>query len=255
TTTGKVGVLIVGREGVGKSSLGNLLCERKCFPVGTVLSSGNKDCSCYTVTRDNLAYLVVDTPGVCEWETGTQETKETTMKVYHELVMGGMFTAPGPHVILVVFKCGRFLRAEYEYYLALKKLFGAEMCTHMIVVFTGVDSLNTPDKPAPDLASQRAALEEELGDAPRDSLRIVLDDAGNRYIGVNNNARGAERDTQSRELIELIKSLYEDNEHSHYISDFFQEIFVKIDNETERRMEQNACQPRKILRMCDCVCF
>nr|KAG5692889.1 hypothetical protein BaRGS_002324 [Batillaria attramentaria] len=66
------------------------------------------------------------------------------------------------------------------------------MCKHMIVVFTRVDALNTPQNPAPDLASQRNSLEEKLQTASPD-LQKILTDAGNRWIGVNNHVREDEQ--------------------------------------------------------------
>ncbi|KAK7478058.1 hypothetical protein BaRGS_00030734 [Batillaria attramentaria] len=234
TSEEKIRVLIVGGQGVGKSSVGNTFCGGNHFPVGTGFTSGTKDCSCYTVSVGNRDYLLVDTPGVCEWET-----KEETMKVYRELVKSVVFATPGPHVILVVFKCDRFLKSERDCYLTLKTLFGEQMCKHMIVVFTRVDALNTPQNPAPDLASQRNSLEEKLQTASPD-LQKILTDAGNRWIGVNNHVR---EDEQRKFVIKEITQLYEQNETGHYSSEFFQGINSILDKEIENRMKQTPRHP------------
>ena len=55
--------LLLGRTGVGKSTLTKILSEDKTVEVGDSLNSQTQDTKCYNCEIDNFKYSLIDTPG------------------------------------------------------------------------------------------------------------------------------------------------------------------------------------------------
>ncbi|KAK7478034.1 hypothetical protein BaRGS_00030710 [Batillaria attramentaria] len=227
----QIRVVLIGKTGAGKSSLGNSLIGPKHFKVGRGLSSETTECSYNTGSRDNFEFQVVDTPGLCD-------THRPEEDIYREVGKSVALATPGPHIILMVLRCDRrFTKEEYDAYAALKKLFSDTMCRHMIVIFNGLDTFAEDDDDEPDLSELRAALELQMmpGKAS-DKLRQVINESQGGYFGMNNKASKAVKDQQMKDLVDKMVTLMQQNGNACYSSDLVEEINRRIDEMVRERM-------------------
>ncbi|ESO91124.1 hypothetical protein LOTGIDRAFT_78964, partial [Lottia gigantea] len=130
-------LVLVGRTGSGKSSLGNsLLCpsgSEKPFKSEKSANSITTQCQlARAILKDGTLLTIVDTPGLFNIYT----PNEITIK---KIVKSKTICAPGPHVIVFVLDLKRFIIEEIETMEILKKLFGTDAMKHIIVVITGKD--------------------------------------------------------------------------------------------------------------------
>nr|KAG5709561.1 hypothetical protein BaRGS_001611 [Batillaria attramentaria] len=217
-------VVIIGKTGSGKSSLGNTLLGRDEFLVARGMSSGTDRCQWAETKRSGLTLQVTDTPGVCDTHRSEEE-------VLLEVGKSVAVASPGPHVILMALRCDRrFTQEEYEAYLTLKCLFGENICKHMMVVFAGADTFG--DLPA----EREEGLQEAVTTAPP-QLAEVMRDAGGRYVGVNNRALGEDRDRQAQTLLATMHELVRTNEGRHFTSELTDNVAKQVEHVIKRRME------------------
>ena len=55
--------LLLGRTGVGKSTLTKILSEDQSIEIGESLKSQIQETNCYNFEIDNFKYCLIDTPG------------------------------------------------------------------------------------------------------------------------------------------------------------------------------------------------
>ena len=55
--------LLLGRTGVGKSTLAKILSEDSSIIINDSLKSQSKETKCYKCQKDGFKYAVIDTPG------------------------------------------------------------------------------------------------------------------------------------------------------------------------------------------------
>ena len=55
--------LLLGRTGVGKSTLTKILSENESIVIGNSLESETLETACYDCQLDNFKYCLIDTPG------------------------------------------------------------------------------------------------------------------------------------------------------------------------------------------------
>lgn len=172
-----------------------------------------------------LFLKVIDTPGVCD-------TKRSDAEIHQEITKALVLMAPGPHVLLLVVKgADRFTKEEMDAYEQLKDMFGPSFTNYIIVVFTGIDQLQ----------SEGTTLEKQFANA-LDRLKTVLREAGNRYFGINNKASQTERQDQGRLLIQMIMQLVQTNNNKYYSNDLFKRFDDSITTIQSKNVNLNIQQ-------------
>ncbi|XP_070201266.1 GTPase IMAP family member 8-like isoform X2 [Littorina saxatilis] len=158
-------VLIIGKTGNGRSTLGNLLLGTDQFVVATGMSAATTQVQTgRRAAREGTALKVVDTPDLID-----QEMSEADMRC--QVNQWKTETLSNPDVIMVAVRCdGRYTSEEYKLYQKIKELWGdaSQFCQKLIVAFTFGET-----------------LDEDIQEVMKDvgpELRRVLEDAGNRFV-------------------------------------------------------------------------
>ena len=167
---------------------------------------------------------VTDTPGVCDTHRSLEE-------IHREICKSVATVVPGPHAILMCFRCDqRFTDEEYQAYVQLKKLFGEHMKKHMIVIFNGLDEAKPPNI-------------DELGKNIK-QLGFVLGDlkSPDRHVLLNNEARGRRRDEQADQVLDVVTQVFLDNDRRYFTDDIMEEFEKQMMKKEREGMTREMVQ-------------
>ncbi|KAL2076942.1 hypothetical protein ACEWY4_027455 [Coilia grayii] len=161
-TTGQpLRFVLLGKTGVGKSHVGNVIVGREVFESKSSASSVTKECQKEAVHKGRQIE-VIDTPGVMDTN---REPKVIAEEILHCIYM----SKPGPHAFLLVIQVGRFTQEEQNAVRALQEIFGKKVADYMIVVFSRADELGDQTI-------------EDYVQAGTEKLRDVIRACGGRYV-------------------------------------------------------------------------
>lgn len=128
----EVRLLLVGRTGTGKSSVGNSILKRDVFRRCVSSLSVTQECKRGETIKNGKKITVVDTPGLFH----------TTIKqdlVIKEISKCMDILTPGPHAFLYVFRISRHSTEEEQALVELKGIFGDDFCKYCIILFVTDD--------------------------------------------------------------------------------------------------------------------
>ncbi|KAK7504003.1 hypothetical protein BaRGS_00004735 [Batillaria attramentaria] len=161
-------LVLIGKTGNGKSTLGNILLGRQLFPTGRSIASTTLKLVTESGNVQGKRLKVFDTPDVSNMDLSEDEAQR-------EVAAWKTMTSPDAHATLLAVRCDvRYTREEHQIFLLLKKLWGGNsLCKRLV---------------CPELQS-------------------VLKDAGRRYVVFNNNASEEEKTERVLQLLQVVENM------------------------------------------------
>ncbi|XP_029621732.1 GTPase IMAP family member 7-like [Salmo trutta] len=174
---------------------------------------------------------VIDTPGL-------YDTNYTQDEILLEIKRCISFSAPGPHVFLIVLQLGRSTQEEKKTVEILQATFGKQSANYTIVLFTHGDLLVAKE-------GKKTKTIEDFVLGNKDLHAFVQECNGGCHV-FNNECKNP---SQVTELLEKISKMVKRNEGNFYTTEMFQEAGRAIEEEKERilkeKKEKNCAERRK----------
>jgi len=207
-----VNIVLVGREGNGKSATGNSLIGQKVF----VSDEADAKCEAHgAVTGDNHTINVINTPGLSDLGVSAKFISREIVRCL-TLAEGGIHA-----VVLVLSSRAQITEEELSTLGILHALFGSEIAAYVIVVFTGGDVL----------AEEGVTLDEFLGGEDFPPLvKEVLKMSGNQMVLFDNKTDDeGKKAEQVNKILSLVDEIKRNNHGQSYTDAMYNEIKVHTD--------------------------
>ncbi|KAI3878850.1 hypothetical protein MKW92_009846 [Papaver armeniacum] len=216
-----INLVLFGRIGNGKSSLGNSIIRKtalvngkvasvKAFVAKAAATSVTGECQMETTTLDNGQVVnVIDTPGLFDPKVETETLRE-------EIVKCMALAKEGIHGFLLVFSIKTRFSLEEKYAIdCLRAFFGEAILGYRIIVYTGGDELE----------EEGMTLKEYLGPSCPDPLKNLFKACNDRIVVFNNRTKDKDaQEAQIQQLMSHVEMVLAMNDGKPYTNEIFQQM-------------------------------
>uniref|UniRef100_A0AAQ4QIY9 AIG1-type G domain-containing protein n=1 Tax=Gasterosteus aculeatus aculeatus TaxID=481459 RepID=A0AAQ4QIY9_GASAC len=218
-------IVMLGKTGVGKSSLANTIFGEKLFQIGDTGNSETSECRSETRCVDGRDVTLIDTPGLFDTDRSEEELKAEIVKCITEC-------SPGPHAFIIVFKVERFTGQEQEVINKINQYFSEEAFKYATVLFTHGDQLK-----------EGQTIEQYIhNNQPVSDL--VKKCGGRCHVVDNKHWKNNQLDDyrsnqfQVKQLMKTINDMIEENKGSCFTNEVLQAV-EKLRQEEEEKIRQS----------------
>ncbi|XP_056298783.1 GTPase IMAP family member 7-like [Pseudoliparis swirei] len=213
-------IVILGKTGVGKSSLANTLFGEGLFRVGHTLNSETRTCQAETKPVNGRNITLIDSPGFFDTHRSENDLKSEIVRCVTEF-------APGPHVFLIVLKVERFTEQEQAVIAKMHEYFSDEFLKYAIVLFTHGDQLPEGQTIESFICNNKLVM--ELVEKCGGRCHII----DNKCCENNPQERYRNNQVQVKELLNTIDQMVEANRGGCYINEMLQAVEERIKQEVQ----------------------
>ncbi|KAF3837257.1 hypothetical protein F7725_004721 [Dissostichus mawsoni] len=228
-------IVLLGKTGVGKSSLANIILGDAKFKIDHCNDSKMKSSSAETKSIDGRSITLIDTPGLFDAGRSEEEMKPEMARCLTEC-------APGPHAILILLKVEKFTEQERAVITQMFQYFSVDALKHTVIVFTHGDQL-------PEGKKIEDYVEQSEG------LRDLVHKCGGRchvfdskYWKTNEGDEYRSNQFQVAELLNTIDSIVMANSSGYYTDEAIQEIERDIQKEEGNIRQASGNMPEEEIR-------
>ncbi|KAG9279186.1 GTPase IMAP family member 4-like [Astyanax mexicanus] len=209
-------VMLLGRRGAGKSSVGNTILDFHAFNTDMQLARVTQFCKRMQGNIEGRPVAVIDTPGLLK-------TKRMEKEVIREILKSVSLYKPGPHVFLLVLPVGNLTNEDKDMHKLIESMFGKSIWMYTIVLFTHGDRLEgkTPN--------------DVIASSDKD-LRDFIRKCSGGFLFFNN--KNTENREQVSKLLEKVETLVAINGRGCYTTALYPPTERKIREKQERILEE-----------------
>ncbi|XP_030635228.1 GTPase IMAP family member 4-like [Chanos chanos] len=216
-------MMLLGKTGDGKSSIGNTILNKKAFIAKTLANSVTSSCMSRSGITHGRSVTVIDTPGFFDTDRPDDELKSEIIKCITEC-------APGVHAFLIILTVGRYTEQEKEVVKKITETIGEAAFRYSVVLFTHGDQL-----------SQGQTIENFVRES--EALQELVDKCRGRCHVVDNKYWNQQKDdyrnnsVQTRKLLDTIEKMLRENGGNYYTNALLQKTEEDIQVEEMRIRE------------------
>ncbi|XP_038588727.1 GTPase IMAP family member 7-like [Micropterus salmoides] len=232
-------IVILGKTGVGKSSLANTIFGEELFEIDDSLDSGTRKCQAETRSVKGRSITLIDTPGFFDTDRSEEEMKS-------EIVSCIVKSAPGPHAFLILLKLEKVTEHEQAVINKIIKYFSEEAFKYAIVLFTHGDQLRKGQKIEDHV--QKNEYMSELVKKCGGRCHVI----DNKYWNENPKDEYRSNRFQMEELLNTIEKIVMENNGNCYTNEMLQAVEEQIQQEEKQiRLESENMSEEDIRKLAE----
>ncbi|XP_056298952.1 GTPase IMAP family member 7-like isoform X2 [Pseudoliparis swirei] len=216
-------IVLLGKTGVGKSSVANTIFGEPLFKIGHSVNSETKECQAETKPVNGGNITLIDSPGFFDTDQPEDEMKSAIVRCITEF-------APGPHAFLIVIKVERYTLQEQAVIAKMHQYFSEEFFQFATVLFTHGDQL--PEGKTIESFIRDNKLVMELVKKCGGRCHVI----DNKYWKNNPQEEYRSNRVQVKKLLKTIEEMVKANKGGCYTNEMLQAVEERIKWEETRIM-------------------